>query len=306
MFCRAEVCLLMVWAKSVSHVASIVICGTSSPATSTRAGPTVTPYSEGWPKIPLHSPCDSLYSQACTCVHDRERRLGSNLASPACTPQPHVPMAESPLDFVRRNAQLFARVGSVVATYRTRGNDRFGPYYRLIYRQDQRQRSRYLGRSEELAKQVRELLRQLQKPRDDRLAIQRSHRLRKATLLRLKREWQQVIRAYGLQPHGWTVRGLRARGWPRIDKVHFRKKPDSNHATTTQYRPNNDRAAQLVPTTRSHRSSPAPPAILPVASRRCPTRTDGSTAPKPPVPPAILPDAPPRCTTHKRLSTSPM
>ena len=128
-------------------------------------------------------------------------------------------MTEPPLDFIRRNAPVFARVGSVVATYRTRGNRRFGPYYRLIYRQHRRQHSLYLGPSEQRAAQVRQLLAELQRPRDDRLAIRRSHRLRKATLLQLKREWQHVARVYGLRPHGWNVRGLRALGWPRIDKI---------------------------------------------------------------------------------------
>jgi uncharacterized protein DUF1678 len=88
-------------------------------------------------------------------------------------------MAESPLRFIQQNSQLFTRVGSAVATYRTRGTTRFGPYYQLIYRQDRRQRSLYLGRSEQLATQVRELLRQLQEPRDLHVAIQRSNRIRK-------------------------------------------------------------------------------------------------------------------------------
>ena len=68
-----------------------------------------------------------------------------------------------PLTFIRTNADIFSRVGSVVATYRTRGNTRFGPYYRLIYRVDRRQRSLYLGRDEDLADQVRQLLNELQK-----------------------------------------------------------------------------------------------------------------------------------------------
>jgi len=39
------------------------------------------------------------------------------------------PMPQPPLDFIRRNAPLFARAGSVVATYRTRAGRRFGPCY---------------------------------------------------------------------------------------------------------------------------------------------------------------------------------
>ena len=206
------------------------------------------------------------------------------------------PMAESPLHFIQQNAQLFARVGSVVATYRTRGTARFGPYYRLIYRQDRRQRSLYIGRSEQLAAQVRELLHKLQEPRQLHIAIKRGKRLRKANLLRIKRQWQQAARAYGFRPHGWGVRGLRALGWPRIDKIHFRKKPrvqpsapnSTNHpepkqdhpeppvtprpnkpsptaSRTSRYCPNNDRAAQpFKPDRRPHSARPHP------APRYCP------------------------------------
>ncbi|MHB1034349.1 MAG: hypothetical protein ACYC0Y_06855, partial [Pirellulales bacterium] len=42
---------------------------------------------------------------------------------------------------------IFARQGSVVATWRTRGGARFGPYYQLAYREAGRQRAIYLGRS---------------------------------------------------------------------------------------------------------------------------------------------------------------
>ena len=128
-------------------------------------------------------------------------------------------MSESTLDFIRQNASLFDRVGSVVATYRSRDGRRFGPYYRLIYRQNQRQRSLYLGPSEQLAGQVRELLAELQQRRNHLRLCRRAERLRMATLLQIKREFQQVARLYGLRTNGWSVRGLRALGWPRSDKI---------------------------------------------------------------------------------------
>ena len=52
------------------------------------------------------------------------------------------------LDFIRQNAQIFAQNGSVVATYRTRGTKRYGPYYRVAYRTAGRQCSIYIGRSQ--------------------------------------------------------------------------------------------------------------------------------------------------------------
>ncbi|MHB1033729.1 MAG: hypothetical protein ACYC35_12830 [Pirellulales bacterium] len=57
---------------------------------------------------------------------------------------------------------LFALQGTVVATWRTRGGRRAGPYYRLAYREAGRQQSIYLGRSARLADQVRVLLAELQ------------------------------------------------------------------------------------------------------------------------------------------------
>ena len=70
----------------------------------------------------------------------------------------------SPLQFITRNAQTFARNGAVVPAYRTRGNKRYGPYYRVAYRIAGRQCSLYLGRCKQLADQVRQLLAKLQHP----------------------------------------------------------------------------------------------------------------------------------------------
>ncbi len=59
---------------------------------------------------------------------------------------------------------LFGRQGSVAATYRCRNGKRFGPYYRLAYREDGRQRSVYLGPAGAVVERVRQLLSALQKP----------------------------------------------------------------------------------------------------------------------------------------------
>ena len=72
------------------------------------------------------------------------------------------------LDFIRQNAQIFAQNGSVVATYRTRGTKRYGPYYRVAYRVAGRQCSIYIGRCKRLAIRARKLLARLQQPRDYR------------------------------------------------------------------------------------------------------------------------------------------
>ena len=104
----------------------------------------------------------------------------------------------SPLDFIRSHADTFARCGSVVASYRTKNGRRCGPYYRLAYRSGGRQRSLYLGASEELVAQVRSLLTELQARRDYYRMVAQSERRRRENLLRIKRQWQQAALAHGL------------------------------------------------------------------------------------------------------------
>ncbi len=127
--------------------------------------------------------------------------------------------AMAPLDVITNNAAIFAHRGTVVATYRTRGTARYGPYFRVAYRIAGRQCSIYLGRSSRLADRARELLAQLQQPRDFRRMCQKAERLRRATFRRVIRQWQQTIRAYGLDLRGCEIRGWRALGIPRIDKT---------------------------------------------------------------------------------------
>ena len=125
----------------------------------------------------------------------------------------------TPLNFIQNNTNIFARCGSVVASYRTRGTTRYGPYYRVAYRIADRQCSIYLGRCKQLANRVRAILAQLQKPRDYRRMCRRAQRERRATLKRVIRDWQQTIRAYGLDLRGCEIRRWRALGIPRYDKT---------------------------------------------------------------------------------------
>ena len=63
---------------------------------------------------------------------------------------------------VSARRELFARQGSVVASYRYRTGRRFGPYYRLAYRDGGRQGSVYLGRAAAVVARVRHMLHDLQ------------------------------------------------------------------------------------------------------------------------------------------------
>ena len=124
-----------------------------------------------------------------------------------------------PIDLIHQNAQTFAQNGSVVASYRTRGTKRYGPYYRVAYRAAGRQCSIYLGRCKKLAARARKILAHLQQPRDYRRLCQRANREQKANIRTVIRWWQQTIRSYGFDLRGCEVRGWRALGIPRIDKT---------------------------------------------------------------------------------------
>ena len=124
-----------------------------------------------------------------------------------------------PLEFINANAQTFARCGTVVASYRTRGTKRYGPYYRVAYRIAGRQCSIYLGHCKQLADRARQLLAKLQHPRDQRRLLKRAKRAQRATFKRVIRDWQQMIRAYGLDLRGCEIRGWRKLGIPRFDKT---------------------------------------------------------------------------------------
>ncbi|MHB9049811.1 MAG: hypothetical protein ACYC35_28155 [Pirellulales bacterium] len=108
---------------------------------------------------------------------------------------------------------IFARQGSVVATWRTRGGARFGPYYQLAYREAGRQRAIYLGRSAELADQVRALLAELQQPlRYDRL-LDRLAAESRAGLRRANAELNRVLGTFGFYLKGrHEFRRLRGAG----------------------------------------------------------------------------------------------
>ena len=95
----------------------------------------------------------------------------------------------------------------------------YGPYFRVAYRIAGRQCSIYFGRCTGLADRARQLLAQLQHPRDYRRMCRKANRLRRAALRSVIRGWQQTIRAYGLDLRGCEIRGWRTLGIPRYDKT---------------------------------------------------------------------------------------
>ena len=103
---------------------------------------------------------------------------------------------------------LFARQGSVVASWRRRGTRTYGPYYRLIYREEGRQRSLYLGRAGGLVEEIRGRLRRLQAPLRNGRASKRAGR-QAATLMRASKARLNLQ----LPPWGLRLQGFEVRGW---------------------------------------------------------------------------------------------
>jgi len=102
---------------------------------------------------------------------------------------------------------LFARRGAVVATWRSYGGRRLGPYFQLAFREGARQRSIYLGRCRKLARRVRELLARLQRPRRERRRFARLTAQVRASLGRWKARLREELAQWGVQLKGFEFRG---------------------------------------------------------------------------------------------------
>jgi hypothetical protein len=110
---------------------------------------------------------------------------------------------------VMAHREVLACQGAVAETWRSCGGRKFGPYYRLAWLEDGRQRSIYLGASEELAQEVRRLLDEFQSHmRRQRTWRQQLAQVRKA-FREHQRQWRRELRAHGLYARGLTVRGWR-------------------------------------------------------------------------------------------------
>ncbi len=110
---------------------------------------------------------------------------------------------------VMAHREVLACQGAVAETWRSYGGRKLGPYYRLAWLEDGRQRSIYLGASEELAQEVRRLLDEFQ----SRMGRQRTWRQQMAQVRKAfrahQRQWRRELRAHGLYARGLTVRGWR-------------------------------------------------------------------------------------------------
>jgi hypothetical protein len=117
--------------------------------------------------------------------------------------------------------ELLASSGRVEETWRTYRQRRFGPYYRLVFRENKQKRSIYLGRCSVLAERVRRFLADLQRPARECRYLRR---LRRKTRAALRLE-TKTLAAY-LAPLGFHVKGglIRRRravkvGWDKQSAV---------------------------------------------------------------------------------------
>jgi hypothetical protein len=116
----------------------------------------------------------------------------------------------SPLKAIRALKSVFSRQGTVVASYRTYNGRKLGPYYRLAYRIEGRQRSIYLGKSKKILRQVRRLLEKLQKPMQTKRHLRQAQKTFQEVLKKHMAQFRIDLLKVGLQ-----LRGYAARGWRR-------------------------------------------------------------------------------------------
>ena len=113
-------------------------------------------------------------------------------------------------EYILARRALFARQGSVVTTWRGRGEGRCGPYYSVVYREAGRQKGIYLGRATGVADGVRALLAEVQAPRDNRDHLRRLIANARAALRRQYAELNRELAAVGYRLKGREIRPLRA------------------------------------------------------------------------------------------------
>ena len=124
------------------------------------------------------------------------------------------------ITLLRNHPERFACQGSVVATWRTYRGRSLGPYYRLTWRENRRQRSLYLGRGGPLVDQVRGLLNEAQEIRRLKRDHRRNRELFQRTVIEpLENYVKQIFYLYskGLYLKGWEVRGFSSGGSFRTD-----------------------------------------------------------------------------------------
>ena len=111
--------------------------------------------------------------------------------------------------FVQGHLGVFSRQGAIVATWREHQGRKLGPYYRLAWREEGRQRSRYLGCSTWVVEKVRELLARVQQELRQGRQLRRLERTARAAMRWSKELLRKELGRLGLWLKGFEIRGGR-------------------------------------------------------------------------------------------------
>ncbi len=120
-------------------------------------------------------------------------------------------------ELVRAQLGVFSRQGAIVATWREHQGRKLGPYYRLAWREEGRQRSRYLGCSTWVVEKVRELLARVQQELRQGRQLRRLERTARAAMRWSKGLLRKELGRLGLWLKGFEVRGGRLADALRTD-----------------------------------------------------------------------------------------
>ena len=103
---------------------------------------------------------------------------------------------------LRDASQLLANQGTVVATWRKRGDSLTGPYYSVRFLENGIRRSIYLGRDEHLADAARRFLAAIQHPR----ILRRLRRQIRQSLRLEKHRLKEILHIHGYYMKGFEIR----------------------------------------------------------------------------------------------------
>ena len=112
-------------------------------------------------------------------------------------------------ELIAANTSTFAHQGSVVEGWRDYRGRRLGPYFRLAFRVDGRQKSIYLGADKTLADDIRKRLTALQEVRRKQQALSHLRALIKKSLANHRQRLQAELAEVGLYLKGNEIRGIR-------------------------------------------------------------------------------------------------
>jgi hypothetical protein len=126
--------------------------------------------------------------------------------------------------FLEQHSAALQRQGVIQAFDRPRGGRRYGPYFRVVFRDHERQRTFYLGRPSELVDLAREQLARLQQRRRQQLAGRRRMAAFRGTMRGFRAQIKTLLAERGLDLKGWELRGTRReRSWAWMRTDHERK-----------------------------------------------------------------------------------